>query len=126
MRVFGLVLIFCAIGCAQSQESKPVTWTGWFADDQCARGRVSSGLVTRTNPDCAKTCLEKGATPVFISEQAKAMFIVKNYSAIIENLGYQLEVTGTVDESANTISIQTVKRISEYEGAACARPKKKP
>lgn len=126
MRTMACGLILCAMVCAESRDSKQVTWTGWFGDASCAPGRLTAPVLTQSNPECVKTCLEKGVAPVFISEQARAIFAVKNYSAIIENLGYRLEISGSVDEAAKTISIQSVKRISEYEGAACARPKKKP
>jgi hypothetical protein len=126
MRALRFALLFCAIARAQSQDARQVTWTGWFADDRCARARLTAPVLTKTNPDCAKACLEKGAAPVFISEQAHAVFAVKNYAAIAENIGYHLEVSGAVDESAKTMSIESVKRISEYEGPACSRPQKKP
>jgi hypothetical protein len=104
-------------------QARSVTWTGWFADDKCVSGRVAASNLGPNNPECAKTCIEKGATPVFISEQAKAMFAVKNYPGVVADLGYHLEITATVDEAAHTISIQKVNRLS-YEGASCARPKK--
>jgi hypothetical protein len=125
MRRFGFALFFCTLVGAQSRDPKQVSWTGWFADDGCAGGRLTATVVTKTNPDCAKACLKKGAIPVFISEQAHAIFAVKNYPAIVENIGYHLEVSGTVDESAKTISIESVKRTSEYEGPSCSRPQKK-
>jgi hypothetical protein len=71
----------------------------------------------------AKRCIERGAAPVFISEQAKGIFKVKDYPGIIDDLGYHVEIAAMVDESAKTISVQKVKRLS-YEGATCARPKK--
>ena len=104
-------------------QPKTVTWTGWFSDSQCAASRAASGTFSATNPDCAKTCIEKGVPPVFISEQAKALFKVAGYTGVIADLGYHVQVTATLDAAAGTISIQKVDRLS-YEGAACARPKK--
>jgi hypothetical protein len=107
--------------------TRNVTWTGWFSDSQCASARAASGTFSATNPECAKTCIEKGGAPVFISEEAKAIFRVKDYPSdhpsVVEDLGYHVEVTAAVDEGAKTISIRSVKRLA-YEGAACARPKK--
>jgi hypothetical protein len=116
-------LISLALVGGVGAEEKNVTWTGWFSDVKCAAPRAAAGVFTITNPDCAKSCLEKGAAPVFISEQAKAIFQVKDYSSIIDDLGYRLEIQGAVDEAAKTIAIRNVKRLA-YQGAACARPRK--
>ena len=94
---------------------------GWrrYAAYPCA---TAAGVFTITNPDCARSCLEKGAAPVFISEQAKAIFQVKDYSSVVGDLGYHLEIQATVDEAAKTIAIRNVKRLA-YQGASCARPR---
>jgi hypothetical protein len=113
-----------ALSMAGEAESvlKSVTWTGWFSDADCASVRVASGKITATNPDCAKQCIEKGIAPVFISEQARAIFIVKDRD-VIEDLSYHIEVQAHVDEAAKTIEIQKVTRLGDA-GVACARPKK--
>ena len=100
-----------------------VTLTGWFADSDCALGRAATGVFTATNPECSKTCLQKGVPPVFVSEERKALYQVKGYPSVVEDLGYHVEVTATLDESTKTITVEKVKRL-EYEGAACGRPKK--
>ena len=101
-----------------------VTWTGWFSDSKCAASRAAGGTFTETNPECAKTCIAKGASAVFISQQAKAVFGIKDYASAIEDLGYHIELRGVVDDAARTIRVREVKRL-EYVGASCARPRKK-
>ena len=100
-----------------------VTWTGWFSDLKCASSRAASGTFTATNPECAKNCLKAGAAPAFISEQAKAVFTVKDSPSVVEQLGFHVEVQATVDEAARTITIQKVKQLG-YDGAACERQKR--
>ena len=100
------------------------TLTGWFSDEGCAKGRVASGSIGPTNPDCTKKCLDKGARAVFISEQGKEMLLVTGYPNVKEDLGYHVEITGVLDAAAKSISVDTVKRIGEYQGPACARTKK--
>jgi hypothetical protein len=119
------VIFIAALTFANSSGAEPknVTWTGWFSDSQCALARAAGGTFTATNPDCAKRCIEKGAAPVFISEQAKAVFTVKDYPAVIDDLGFRVEVIAEVDEAAQTVSIKKVTRLSEA-GAACQRPRK--
>lgn len=122
MKLFGWILV-CA--CVLRGETNTVTLTGWFSDEGCAKGRVASGNISPTNPDCAKQCLDKGARAVFISEQGKEMLIVTGYQKSADDLGYRVEITGVPDAAAKSISVQTVKRIGEYQGPSCARPKKK-
>ena len=114
--------MFCA---ALYGETNTVTLTGWFSDEGCAKGRVASGNITPNNPECVEQCLDKGARAVFISEQGKEMLLVTGYQKVKDELGYHLEITGVRDAAAKTISVESVKRIGEYEGAACSRPKKK-
>jgi hypothetical protein len=115
----------CLLGLAalSGSSEKDVTWTGWFSDFKCAHARAAGGLFTVTNPDCAKSCIQRGEVPVFISEQAQAVFTVKDYKDVIDNLGFHLEVTGAVDESAKTIRVKSVKQLAG-DGPACMRPKR--
>lgn len=100
-----------------------VTWTGWFSDKQCAR--VTDGNVKPNGTECVKKCLDEGATPVFLSEQAKAIFDVTDATSLAkENVGWYLQVTGVVDETNKTIAVQSIKRISQVQNT-CAIPKKK-
>jgi hypothetical protein len=54
------------------------------------------------------------------------MLYVKDYpgASATEHLGYHIEITGIADVAAKTISVARVKRIGEYQGPACALPKK--
>jgi hypothetical protein len=61
---------------------------------------------------------------VFISEQGKEMLLVSGYENVKNDIGYHLEVTGIPDAAAKSISVQSVKRIGDYQGPSCARPKK--
>jgi hypothetical protein len=112
-----LTLCFVAI----AGDPKPVTWTGWFSDADCARGRA---LIAPTNPECAQRCIEKGTAAVFISENAKAIYTVKGYAGVVEDLIYHVEVQGRVDEAAKTIEVLKVKQL-EVVPASCGRPAKK-
>src|SRR5215467_2506982 len=105
-------------------SSRTVSSTGFFADEGCAKGRVASGIYTNNNPECAKQCLEKGSPLVFIDERAKAMYTVKGYQDAAADLGYRLEISGTLDDSAKVLTIDSVKRL-EYRGASCSRSQNK-
>jgi hypothetical protein len=108
---------------ASADQSGVHTMTGWFSDAQCAAPRVEKGTITPNGTSCVKRCLDKGATAVFISEQTKTMFEVKGYAHVKDDVGYYLELTGTVDDAGKAIAVTSVKRIALVE-AMCALPRK--
>jgi hypothetical protein len=98
------------------------TWTGWFSDKQCAR--VLPDKAPRPNGTaCVKKCLDEGSVPVFISEQAKGVYEVRDYPSVKDDVGYYLQIEGEVDEKAKTVSVKSVKRLSEVT-SMCQIPKK--
>jgi hypothetical protein len=120
-----VIMLGCLLACASAgAESRSVTWTGWFSDSNCSAPRVASGQLGPNGTACVKRCLDRGLPAVFISEQAKAALKVIDYANVKEDVGYHVEVTGTFDESASTISVQSVKRLAEV-AAMCALPKKR-
>jgi hypothetical protein len=48
---------------------------------------------------------------------------VKDHADVLKDVGYHIEVTGVVDADAKTISLRSVKRLSEVV-QTCALPKK--
>ncbi len=99
------------------------TWTGWFSDKQCARVRPDEE--PRPNGTaCVKKCLDEGSPAVFISEQAKAVYEVRDYASAKDDVGFRVEITGEVDEKAKAVSVKSVKRLSEVT-AMCLVPKKR-
>ena len=100
-----------------------VTWTGWFSDKQCARVRPDEE--PRPNGTaCVKKCLDEGSPAVFISEQAKAVYAVRDYASAKDDVGFRVEITGEVDDKAMAVSVKSVKRLSEVT-AMCLVPKKR-
>jgi len=115
------VLVAVSWGAAEPPTTTE-TWTGWFSDKRCAR--VTPGEAPRPNGTaCVKKCLAEGVPAVFISEQAKAVYEVRDYPSAAESIGYYVEMTGKVNEKAKTVSVTSVKRISEVT-AMCLLPKK--
>jgi hypothetical protein len=120
--IMALLLIVPVVG-AESPRPSAVTWTGWFSDKQCARVRPDEE--PRPNGTaCVKKCLGEGSPAVFISEQAKAVYEVRDYPAARDDVGFRVEITGDVDEKAKTVSVTSVKRLSEVT-AMCLVPKKR-
>jgi hypothetical protein len=101
-----------------------VTMRGWLSDQGCAQAKVKGEEVTPNNTICVKKCLDEGATPVFVNPRGKALYELRDYPTLREDVGYHLELTGVVDEKAKTISVRNVKRLAEIVNV-CALPKKK-
>jgi hypothetical protein len=119
---FGLVLTTATITAQPQKSGTSTTWTGWFSDKQCAR--ITNDTPRPNGTACVKKCLAEGATAVFISEQAKAIYEVREHPTVPEDVGYHVEVTGVIDEEARTIAIASVKRLSEVV-PTCAPPPKR-
>jgi hypothetical protein len=122
--IVGVGLGLPALAAAQNaSEPTTTTSTGWFSDKGCAAPRVARGQLGPNNPDCVKRCLDDGEVPVFVSEQARALFEVKNYPSVKDDVGYRVEVTGIVDEAAKTIAVKSVKRLEAIAPTCARKPK---
>jgi hypothetical protein len=123
IRIIGAaVLLAVSSLAAEPSLTTTETWTGWFSDKQCAR--VRAGEAPRPNGTaCVKKCLTEGSTAVFISEQARAIYEVRDYPSVKDDVGYYLEITGEVDDKAKTVSVKSVKRLSEVT-SMCMAPRK--
>ena len=123
MRTVALTMLLTAgVWPAPTPPAREVTWTGWFSDKGCAR--VRDGEVAPNGTECVRKCLKDGAQAVFLSEQAKAIFDVKEYASVLDDVGFRVEITGLVDEDAKTIWVKSVKHLSEVV-SMCALPRKK-
>jgi hypothetical protein len=119
-RLLALVVLFMTT--TVGAQSKPVTWTGWFSDKGCAR--ITPGEYPRPNGTaCVRKCLKEGTVPVFISEQMRAIYEVRDVASVTDNVGFHLEINAEVDEKAKTVSVKSVKRLSEVT-ASCLIPRK--
>jgi hypothetical protein len=121
--VCAVVLSASTFGAAAGRTENKTIWTGWFSDKGCAAAKVKSGNISPNGTACVKKCLDDGAAPVFISEQAKDIYDVKDHPRLADDVGYHIELTGVVDEKAKTVSVRSVKRLSEVV-QMCALPRK--
>src|SRR5712664_2225250 len=126
MRLFCTLALITVVCCytstvaAQSATAENRTLHGWLSDEQCARGRASSGVYTGTNPDCAKDCVAKGKKIVLIDADRKVIVAIGNQSAAKQNIGDYVEVTGAFD--GGSLHINSLKQL-EKGVAECERPK---
>jgi hypothetical protein len=118
---FSITLLLIAYVSAADQTAETVNKTikGWLSDEQCARGRASSGVFTGTNPRCAKECVAKGRKIVLIDPEAKRILTIQNQSVAQRNIGDYVEVQGALN-STNSFHIDVLKKLSPGV-AACER-----
>jgi hypothetical protein len=107
---------------ASGADGKPMTATGWFADDACAMGRAKSGTYTATNPTCALRCIKKGAKLVFIAEQQKALWTVAAPNDYVGHIGEYVKISGALDEGSGVMQIESVTTLDKVR-PSCERKK---
>jgi hypothetical protein len=112
------------LGAAVRPAETVVMLTGWFSDEGCAAAKLKADEITPNGTACVKKCLEDGAAAVFVDPKARAMYQVKNYPTVKDDVGYCLEVKGVLDANARTISVRAVKHLGDVV-QMCARPPKK-
>ena len=119
-----LALTTSALTAAVRPAENVVTWNGWFSDEGCAAAKLKADDVTPNGTICVKKCLDEGATPVFVNPKTRAMYKVKDHAAVMEDVGFYLELTGVADENAKTISVRSVKRLGDVIQMCGRKPKK--
>jgi hypothetical protein len=121
----GFAALLTAGAVRPPASASPVqTWTGWFSDQQCARAPRADETIVPNGTECVKQCLLKGSAAVFLSEQTNAIYKVLDHPGVRDDVGYRVEIAVAVDEKAKTVSIRSVKRLSEVT-AMCLLPKKR-
>jgi hypothetical protein len=125
--VVSMFLILVAYGHTADNAdhaAKTRTVRGWLSDEQCAKGRASSGVFTGTNPSCAKECIAKGRKIVLIDPDAKEVVRIENQEAARANIGDYVEIEGSVGSRPKVLHIDSLRLLS-VGAAACAREKLK-
>lgn len=118
---FSIIFVLLAYAAAVDRTTRTGSQTikGWLSDEQCARGRASSGTFTGTNPRCAKDCVAKGRRIVLIDPKSKRVLTIHNQDVARDNIGDYVEVQGTLS-STKLLHIDSLKKVSTGV-AACER-----
>ena len=127
-RAFFTLVAFALVGAvtAPSAESSrgQSTVVGWFSCDRCApAARVKAKQISPANRECVQKCVSDGAGMVFLDERARAVLRVTNPEAAKGQESHYVQVAGTVDADAHTLTVNSVKVLKEYV-AKCGRPEK--
>ena len=119
-----LMLATSALAAAVRPAENVVRLNGWFSDEGCAAAKLKADEVTPNGTICVMKCLEEGAAVVFVNPKARAMYRVLDRASAREDVGYYIELTGVVDEKAETISVRSVKRLGDVIQMCGRKPKK--
>lgn len=79
------------------------SWEGWVSDDRCG---------TKIDAACSKTCLQQGATVVFVTTD-KTVIKVTNPAILKDHLGQHVRVKGDMDKGQGTLSVSSVEAIKD-------------
>jgi len=109
-----MILFVCvALPTTQGGTASPnKVVRGWLSDEGCARGRANSGVYTGTNPDCAKRCVKEGKKIVLIVPDEKRILDIANQDAARENIGDEVQITGTIDPRTNSLHVDSLRMLS--------------
>jgi hypothetical protein len=101
---FAIALVLAAFApFAAAEES---TWVGWITDEACgAKGANAE------HKACAIKCHKDGLAYVFYNNADEKLYKVSDQEMAGDNLGYEVEVTGTLD--GDTIEVAS---IAKHEG----------
>ena len=79
------------------------TRTGWITDEHCGAEGAKAG-----DKDCAEKCAAKGYKLVFYDAGEKKLYKLDDQAAAKGHLGYEVEVTGTVEGDA--IKVEKIEK----------------
>jgi regulator of extracellular matrix RemA (YlzA/DUF370 family) len=80
------------------------TVNGWVSDSKCGVKGAHEGAA-----ECTKACIEKGASPVIVTDKDQKILSVDNPEAIKEHFGHHVAVTGHID--GDKIHVDNVKML---------------
>ena len=95
-----LAVMFMFVGTSFAADATTVN--GYVTDSKC-------GAKGKTNADCAKKCMEKGAKMVVVTDGDEKVLTVANPDALTDHLGHHVAVTGEV--SGDSIHVDSVKML---------------
>lgn len=94
-----------------ASASKSTTVKGWVSDEKCG---------AKVNAECAKKCVAGGQKIVFVSDKDKKVWNVDNPDALKDHVGHHVSVTGSVDASAGTVHVDSVKMLGHKKAATAS------
>lgn len=101
-RTVAMMAIAFSFSAVAARAADSSTMNGWISDSMCGAKHAGSGAA------CVKKCIDGGMAPVFVSEKDKSVLKIDNPDAVKSYYGSHVKVTGTVDESAKSVHVDSV------------------
>ena len=102
--IVALVVGFALAGDEAKAAGKSITVNGWITDSYCGGKNAST-----EGKACALKCVEKGAKLVLYSPADQKTFSLDNQEKAKEHVGYEVKVSGTLDEATQTIKVGSIE-----------------
>jgi hypothetical protein len=113
--VLALVALSAAFACDKEKSgqqaagtqatAKDVTLTGLLTDSRCGADS------TKAKKSCHHDCMKKGAKLQLVADDK--VYILDKVESPESLLGQQVTVTGTLDESTNTITVASIVNVDQ-------------
>ena len=94
---------------ALTAAAEDMTFTGWVADEACAKDFAKAG--NEAHKGCATACLNGGDNVALAIPDGFHLLDITNEAAL-EHLGMEVTVMGTLDEATNTIKVTSINASS--------------
>ena len=109
-KLFILALVlFASCALVTVAAAEDMTFTGWVADEACAKDFAKAG--NEAHKGCATACLNGGDGVALASPDGFHLLDITNEAAL-EHLGMEVTVMGTLDEATNTIKVTSINASS--------------
>lgn len=82
------------------------TWNGTISDSMCGmkHGSAAEHGTQESDADCTKSCVEKGAKYVFVSNGKVYKIDNQDFAALKDHAGHKVALTGEMKGDAITVS----------------------
>ncbi len=103
-RVLSLAMAALLFGAVAAQAADS-SISGWISDSMCGAKHAGSGAA------CVKKCIQGGMKPVFVDAAKKQVWAIDNPDVVKSFYGDHVTVKATVDESAKSVHIDSIKAV---------------
>jgi hypothetical protein len=113
MKQISLFTILLAVSSAAFAQSKNDTFTGEIMDKQCAQMGSHENMMeaehAKNAKECTLACAKDGGLAL-LDPQTKKAYSIDDEEKVREYAGERVRITGTYDQGADVLHVQTIAR----------------